>query len=198
MPRTALFVIDIQHALALSTNTSIPDASRILNAGGSILAKARAAIDTARSQGLNPDLEIVIVQHEETPDKGTLQRGSKEWEIVFPPRANDEYERLVSKNVRKSSLPSMITLSTPSDCSAGDAFTSNPDLAADLRSRGVDTIVAFGIQSECCVLSTCRGALAAGFKVVLLRGAHSTYDAGGKSAGEIERDVEAMLGAEGR
>ena len=91
----------------------------------------------------------------------------------------------------------MITLSTPSDCSAGDTFTSNPDLAADLRSRDVDTIVAFGIQSECCVLSTCRGALAAGFKVVLLRGAHSTYEAGGKSAGEIERDVEAMLGAEG-
>ena len=47
------------------------------------------------------------------------------------------------------------------------------------------------------MLSTCRGALAAGFKVVLLRGVHSTYDAGGKSAGEIERDVEAMLGAEG-
>ena len=61
MPRTALFVIDIQHALALSTNTSIPDTSRILNAGGSILTKARAAIDTARSQGLNLDLEIVIV-----------------------------------------------------------------------------------------------------------------------------------------
>ena len=100
MPRTALFVIDIQHALALSTNTSIPHTSRILNAGLSILAKARVAIDTARSQGLNPDFEIVIVQHEETPDKGKLQRGSKEWELVFPPRANDESERLVSKNVR--------------------------------------------------------------------------------------------------
>ena len=197
MPRTALFVIDIQQALALSTTTSIPHASRILNAGPSILAKVRAAIDTTRSQGLNPDLEIVIVQHEETPDKGALQRGSKEWELVFPPRANDEYERLASKNVRTSPLSLMTSLFTPSDCSAGDAFTSNPDLAADLRSRGVDTIVAFGIQSECCVLSTCRGALAAGFRVVLLRGAHSTYDAGGKSAGEIERDVEAMLGADG-
>ena len=63
---------------------------------------ARAAIDTTRSQGLNPDLEIIIVQHEETPDEGNLQRGSKEWKLVFPPRANDEYERLVSKNVRTS------------------------------------------------------------------------------------------------
>lgn len=80
---------------------------------------------------------------------------------------------------------------------AGDTFESNPDLAAELRGRNVGTVVAFGIQSECCVLSTCRGALAAGFDVVLLKGAHSTYDVGGKTALEIEREVEGLLEAEG-
>jgi nicotinamidase-related amidase len=53
--------------------------------------------------------------------------------------------------------------------------------------------VAFGIQSQCCVLSTCRGALASGFNVVLLEGAHSTYDIDGKPAGAIEGEVESQL-----
>ena len=47
------------------------------------------------------------------------------------------------------------------------------------------------------MLSTCRGALAAGFRVVLLRGAHSTYDADGKTAAEIEGDIERVLEGEG-
>ena len=40
------------------------------------------------------------------------------------------------------------------------------------------------------MLSTCKGALDAGFRVVLLRGAHSTYDVDGKTAEMIQRDVE--------
>lgn len=43
------------------------------------------------------------------------------------------------------------------------------------------------------MLSTSKGALAAGFEVTLLQGAHSTYDSGAKTALEIEREVEAEL-----
>ena len=75
----------------------------------------------------------------------------------------------------------------------GDTFVSNPRLAHELRARDVGTIVAFGIQSECCVLSTSLGALSGGFRVVLLNGAHSTYDKVGKPAVLIEREVEDML-----
>ena len=57
--------------------------------------------------------------------------------------------------------------------------------------------MAFGIQSECCVQSTCEGALAAGFKVKLLQGAHSTYNIGSQKAEEIEREVEEKLRKEG-
>ena len=57
--------------------------------------------------------------------------------------------------------------------------------------------MAFGIQSENCVLSTCNGALAAGLKVTLLQGAHSTYDVDGKKAEEIETDVEQELKEKG-
>lgn len=72
----------------------------------------------------------------------------------------------------------------------GDTFESNPTLASDLKARGITEIIAVGIQSECCVQSTCLGALAAGFKVSLVRGAHSTYDDGNKTAIEIEGEVE--------
>lgn len=58
---------------------------------------------------------------------------------------------------------------------------------------GVSEIVAFGIQSECCVESTCRGAREEGFGVTLLRGAHSTYDVEGKTAEEVECEVEERL-----
>ena len=47
------------------------------------------------------------------------------------------------------------------------------------------------------MLKTCKGALEAGFKVTLLRGAHSTYDADGKKAVDIENEVEQELIANG-
>ena len=46
-------------------------------------------------RGESPDLEIIVVQHEETLDRGSLQRGRQAWELVFPPRDGDENERLV-------------------------------------------------------------------------------------------------------
>lgn len=79
----------------------------------------------------------------------------------------------------------------------GDTFVSNPHLADELRARGVSKIVTFGIQSECCVLSTSRGALSEKFEVSLLSGAHSTYDTEGKAAELIEREVEDALRKEG-
>lgn len=79
----------------------------------------------------------------------------------------------------------------------GDTFESNVGLADQLKAEGITEIVAFGIQSECCVVSTCKGALRAGFRVTILQGAHSTYNTTSKSAEEIERDVEEELRGEG-
>lgn len=103
MPRTALFVIDIQHDLVSSPN-AVPHASRIFTAGTSILDRARSHIDTLRTRGEESDLSIVVVQHEELPAKGTLQRGTEAWQVVFPPRLEDDCETLVSKDVRKFML----------------------------------------------------------------------------------------------
>lgn len=74
-----------------------------------------------------------------------------------------------------------------------DTFASNPSLPDELKASNIGGIVAFGIQSDCCVRATCKGALAAGLQVTLLKGAHSTYDSKTKSAVEIERDIEMEL-----
>ncbi|KAJ5168397.1 uncharacterized protein N7482_003991 [Penicillium canariense] len=176
MARTALFVIDIQADLAQNPRTEIPYAARIRDVGAAVLSKARIAIDNELGRGLGANLSIIIVQHHETPENGSLVRGSKPWELVFKPR--NETERIVEKTTR-------------------DTFESNQQLADQLKAEGIEEIVAIGIQSECCVQSTCEGALAAGFKVVLLQGAHSTYDMGSRKAEEIEREVEEKLRKEG-
>jgi nicotinamidase-related amidase len=77
----------------------------------------------------------------------------------------------------------------------GCTFESNPDLADQLRAQGVHTVVICGIQTEWCVRATSLGALRAQFNVVLLQGAHSTYNdpETGKSATQWEHDVEEEL-----
>ncbi|KAF5541457.1 KGD2-2-oxoglutarate dehydrogenase complex E2 component [Fusarium napiforme] len=170
-PVSALFVIDIQKDLASDDKTEIPLAERIRNAGEQIL-------EVARGIAADPKPIIVFVQHEESPESGPLVKGSKPWELVFENDLNNPRELLVSKNQR-------------------DTFKSNPDLAGLLRSKGIQHIVAFGIQSECCVLETCKGALEAGFRVTLLQGAHSTYDTESNQAAQIEQDVENELKALG-
>ncbi|KAG5743242.1 hypothetical protein H9Q70_014049 [Fusarium xylarioides] len=161
----------VKKDLASDDKTEIPHAERIRDAGEQIL-------EVARGIAADPKPIIVFVQHEESPESGPLVKGSKPWELVFE---NDPYnprEVLVSKNQR-------------------DIFKSNPDLTGLLRSKGIQHIVAFGIQSECCVLETCKGALEAGFRVTLLQGAHSTYDTENKQAVQIEQDVENELKALG-
>ncbi|KAG5774234.1 hypothetical protein H9Q72_000302 [Fusarium xylarioides] len=161
----------VKKDLASDDKTEIPHAERIRDAGEQIL-------EVARGIAADPKPIIVFVQHEESPESGPLVKGSKPWELVFE---NDPYnprELLVSKNQR-------------------DIFKSNPDLTGLLRSKGIQHIVAFGIQSECCVLETCKGALEAGFRVTLLQGAHSTYDTENKQAVQIEQDVENELKALG-
>ncbi|KAH6614405.1 Isochorismatase-like protein [Chaetomium sp. MPI-SDFR-AT-0129] len=174
---TALFVIDIQNDLATDPNTKIPHSDRIRAAGGKILSSARTALESNTQGGSRPSL-IVFVQHEESPESGSLVRGSEPWKLVFEPRAGSPKERLVPKSTRST-------------------FESNLNLASELQAAGVKEIVAFGIQSECCVESTCNGALEAGFGVTVLSGAHSTYDDSGKPAVDIEREVEARLKTKG-
>jgi nicotinamidase-related amidase len=92
-PRSALFVIDIQKYLASNPKTQIPHAERICRAGVDILSSVRG-IKT------NPTPLIVFVQHEESPDRGPLVKGTDSWKLVFENDPSKARERLVSKNQR--------------------------------------------------------------------------------------------------
>ncbi len=95
--RTALFVVDIQNALAADPDTRIPAADRIRTVGRDILATAREVIDSYRAKGEPSPAIIVFVQHEESPDEGPLVKGSGPWELVFSPRENVAEEIRVAK-----------------------------------------------------------------------------------------------------
>jgi len=164
MANTALFVIDIQYSLAGDPATRMPHSERLCSAVTEVLKRAREAKE--------PPL-IVFVQHEETLESGDLVRGSKSWELVFKPdEAKGDW--LVDKDVPST-------------------FKSNPDLSQRLRDAAVTNVIGCGFQSEHCVRATLTSALEEGFDVTLLKGAHSTYDDGGKTAEEIERDIEVEL-----
>lgn len=112
---TALFIIDIQKDLAEIEKTKIPHAERVKSATAQILASARKILFSQPAK--NNDV-IVFVQHEETPDRGPLQRGSREWELVFEPSEEglgDGREILVGKNTRKVFPPYLPALSTSRD-----------------------------------------------------------------------------------
>lgn len=50
------------------------------------------------------------------------------------------------------------------------------DFHAQLQSRGIDHLIVAGLQTEMCVDSACRHAVALGYRVTLVADAHSTYD----------------------
>ncbi len=80
--------------------------------------------------------------------------GHPGWELYFAPSAGE-------RTVRKTTM---------------NVFESNPELAAELQSAGVTELELIGLQSELCVFESSKGALAAGFKVVIPEGLHATYD----------------------
>ena len=104
---------------------------------------------------------VVLIQHE---DDGPMRFGSEHWQL---------FERL---DVQADDLRIRKT--------ACDAFY-RTGLQAMLASMGVDQLVVCGLQSEYCVDSTVRGALAQGYPVTLISDAHSTLDNGVLSAAQI-------------
>jgi nicotinamidase-related amidase len=50
------------------------------------------------------------------------------------------------------------------------------DFHARLQARGIDRLIIAGIQTEMCVDSTCRAAVALDYRLVLVSDAHSTFD----------------------
>ena len=113
---------------------------------------------------------VLLIQHEE--EDGPLEFGTPGWHL---------YERLAVE-------PSDIKLRK----TATDSFY-RTELHSLLQSRVVDRLVVCGLQSEFCVDSTVRGALALGFPVVLVADGHTTLDNEVISAAQISRHHNVTL-----
>jgi nicotinamidase-related amidase len=97
--------------------------------------------------------------------------GHPGWELYFAPKAGE-------RTVRKTTM---------------DVFESNPELAAELRSAGVTELELIGLQSELCVFESSKGALDAGFNVVLPAGFHATYDSEEAKSEAISAKIQDRL-----
>jgi nicotinamidase-related amidase len=104
---------------------------------------------------------VLMIQHE---DAGPMRHGSDGWQL----------------DARLSVRPDDVRLRK----TACDSFH-HTELQALLRERDVEQLVVCGLQSEYCVDSTVRRALALGYPVVLVSDAHSTLDNGVLSAAQI-------------
>jgi nicotinamidase-related amidase len=113
---------------------------------------------------------VILIQHEEA--EGSLQFGTAGWQLDERLLVHPDHQR-----VRKT---------------ATDSFY-RTGLQSMLQSHGIGRLVICGLQSEFCVDSTVRAALALGYPVTLVSDAHSTVDNGVLSAAQISAHHNATL-----
>lgn len=114
-----------------------------------VIARINAVSSQARAQGL----PVIFVQHDEP--EPPLLLDSPGWQLATGMDVQPGDTR-----VRKT---------TP------DAFNAT-DLQAQLAQRGIERLIVCGMQSEYCVDTTVRRALALKYHVVLLADAHTSMD----------------------
>lgn len=138
-------------------------------------------LETARKLG-----ETVVFVQNDGPEGDVDEPGSDGWQLWFEPQAGERVVRKTTQNV----------------------FESNPALADELRSMGVDRVELIGMQSEYCVQASARGAKAHLFAVALNPELHATFHDGTPatnapgasyevSAVELAARVQAELVADG-
>lgn len=72
-------------------------------------------------------------------------------------------------------------------------FESNPEFAAELKARGIDSLEVIGMQSELCLRSSVIDALKEEFDVTVPTGMHFTYNSDDKGFLEISAEVQDEL-----
>ena len=120
-------------------------------------------INHASRQARAAGVPVVLIQHE-TRDGGLMDPGSPGWELA----------------------PGLET--APGDHRVGKRATDSfhhTELQALLQRLGADELVICGLQSDFCVDTTTRRALALGYPVVLVADGHSTLDNDVLSAAQI-------------
>lgn len=128
--------------------------------GKSVLKTIRQLIDSARQA----EVPVVYIQHTTEGIGSEFEQGSHNWQI-HPAIAPQEGDATSLKYTY-------------------DAFC-NTKLKSILEGLGVKRLVFCGLQTEVCVDTTVRSALAHGYTSILAGDAHSSYDNGVITGKEI-------------
>ena len=163
---------------AMATMNTPDTALLVIDMQQALCSGAEAAFDIARvidnvnslSQRVRAaGLPVVLVQHEEAG--GPMQHGSAGWAL-----ADGLLTDSTDVRVRKT---------TP------NSFHGT-ELQRLLQQRGVKRLVVCGLQTEFCVDTTVRQALALGYDVVLAADAHSTTDGAITAAQAIAHHIRTL------
>lgn len=144
--------------LIIDVQTILCEGRWAVHEADAVVQRINAMSARARAAGL----PVVVVQHEET--EGPMLYDAPGWQLAPALQVSATDLRL-----RKT---------------GSDAFHQT-DLQAQLQARGVDRLIVCGMQTDFCVDSTVRRALALGYPVSLVSDAHSTLDNGVLSAAQI-------------
>lgn len=102
----------------------------------------------------NNKTEVIYVRHDD--GKGTeLEEGTDEWNIYDEIAPNSD-EVIIEKQYNSSFLKT--------------------GLRNYLESKGIDTIVLVGLQTELCVDATCKSAFDYGYKIIFPEETNTTFD----------------------
>ena len=136
-----------------------------------LVRNACALVEAARAGGH----AVVFVQHCEGADQ-PFEEGSEHWllhESLMPAPGEVRLKKYESSSF------------------------AGTELDAELRSKGVEELVLCGLQSEFCVSNTARSALELGYLVRIAQDGHGTWPSDGKTAAQIETEVNSQLAGAG-
>ncbi|HEY9065851.1 MAG TPA: cysteine hydrolase family protein [Burkholderiaceae bacterium] len=128
-------------------------------------------INTVSAKARAAGAPVILIQHEEAA--GPLQFESEGWQLA--------------RGLASSPADVRVRKTTP------DSFH-RTELQRVLQERGIARLVVCGLQSDFCVDTTVRRALALGYPVVLVGDAHSTVDNGVLTAAQISAHHNVTLG----
>jgi len=136
--------------------------------GDGVLARTASLLERARRRGV----PVLHVQHDGGPGDPLAKPGPG---FEIHPDVAPRPGELVIEKTRASAFP-------------------GSDLDARLRRLGITRLVIAGMQTEYCVDTNCRAAADLGYKVVLAKDAHTTFDSPVLKAPQIIAHHNRVLG----
>ncbi len=183
-PQRVLLLLDVQQAMLEPPPIGVPASSQVHSNLSEILSYARRAaaastplVTTTPSDNyFSPSSRPLVIHVRNNGDSGELDDPSTPgWQLIFPP------------------IPGEIVI----DKRKNNAFAGTN--LGDIIPHEAEIVVA-GFQTDYSIRATCSAALGRGNEVLLIRGAHATYDrievlhgGGITPASKIEEEIEAEL-----